>query len=133
MRGVFQSVRRDHEDRMRRNIFLTDVFMNVADVLDRSAERVDQGGAAGWDIVLLCHFPDLLQRDAVIEDVAALIEEHRGYEAVPFLLALLFDHGIESADRILLQAVHRPAAVQDKYQFCKFFVHLVSSFCLSAP
>ena len=47
---IFHSIRRDDEQGVRRNIFLSRIPVDVTDVVDRAADRIQQGGAAS-DII----------------------------------------------------------------------------------
>ena len=47
---IFHSIRRDDEQGVRRNIFLSRIPVDVTDVVDRAADRIQQGGAAA-DII----------------------------------------------------------------------------------
>ena len=47
---IFHSIRRDDEQGVRRNIFLSRIPVDVTDVVDCAADRIQQGGAAA-DII----------------------------------------------------------------------------------
>ena len=38
---------------------------------------------------------------------------------------LFVDHGVETADGIILQTSHRAAAVQDEYELCQILLHKI--------
>lgn len=48
---IFHSIRRDNKQGMRRNIFLPRILVDVADVVDRASNRIQQGGAAAHAIL----------------------------------------------------------------------------------
>ena len=50
MARVFHSIRCDDEQGVRRNIFLSRILVDVADVVNRASNRIQQGGAAA-DII----------------------------------------------------------------------------------
>ena len=56
------------------------------------------------------------------------IEEHCSDKTFPVNLLLLFDHAVESADRVALQPAHGTAAVQNKYEFGNVVFHEKISF-----
>ena len=66
------------------------------------------------------NFPN---RDTVMEYFRPVIKENGGDKGLTRLPLLLFQHGVEAPDSILLQPLHRAAAVQDKHQFCQIFSH----------
>ena len=92
-------------------------------VMDGSADRVQQSGAAADLILLIRHRLDLFQRDPVIKDPAAVGKQDCGDQNRSFPLLLLFQHGVEAADGIALKTCHGAAAIQDEYEFCQIAVH----------
>lgn len=48
---IFHSIRRDDEQGVRRNIFLSRILVDVADVVDCASNRIQQGGAAAHTIL----------------------------------------------------------------------------------
>ena len=50
-------------------------------------------------------------------------KQHGGDQRLAFLLFLLFDHAVEAADRIRLQAGHGAALVKDEDHLCQVLFH----------
>ena len=110
---ILQAVGRDHEDRLLRPVLLPGVLMDIADVADRTADRIQQRGAAAHIVLFFSHLRHLLQRNSVIQHLTRVIEKHGGYQHLPFGLKLLPEHAVVAADGVALQAAHRAAPVQD--------------------
>ena len=58
-----------------------------------------------------------------MEHFRPVIKEDCGDKCLARLPLLLFQHGIEAANSILLKPLHGAATVQDKHQFCQIFFH----------
>ena len=97
--------------------------MDVADMVDGSADGIQQGGAAPDIVLLFRDGPDLLQGYPVVEHLGTVIEEDGRDKGLARLLLLLFDHGVEAANGVALQPLHRAAAVQDEHQFRQILLH----------
>ena len=108
---------------MLRHVLRPGVFVNVCDVADGPAQSVQQRGAAPDTVIPVCHGPDRLQLRPVMDDLAAVVEEHSGHEALALRLLLLFDQAVEASDGVSLQAAHGAAAVQDEYQLGDVVFH----------
>ena len=61
---IFHSIRRDDEQGVRRNIFLSRILVDVADVVDRTSNRIQQGGAAAHTILPIAPVRSFLNRFA---------------------------------------------------------------------
>lgn len=116
--GVFVTVGGDDEHRLFRHVLAAGVLVDVADVVDGPAHSVQQGRAAAGEILLLGHGRHLFQRQAVMNDHALVVEQHRGDQRLACFPLLLVNHGVEAADGVRLQPRHGAAAIQDKNQFC---------------
>ena len=103
---------------MLRHILRPRILMHISDVMNRPADRIQQRRASTHRVIPLRHRPDFLHIDAVIQDLAYTITQHRRNQRVPLGLFLLFNHGIKATDGVLLQPTHRPAPVQDKNDLC---------------
>lgn len=115
--GVFHAVCCDDEERFFGTIFVTGVFVDVADVMDGAADGVEKCGAAADEIIILgkrFYVPD---RNAIVDDIAAVVEENCGDKGFAVLLLLFFQHRVESSDGVLFKAAHGTAAVQNEYDF----------------
>ena len=97
--------------------------MDVADVVDGSADGVQQGGAAPDIVLLVGDGLNLFQRHPVVEHLGLIVEEDSGDVSLARLLFLLFEHGVEAADGVPLQPLHGAAAVQDEHQFRQILLH----------
>ena len=99
------------------------VLVDVADVVDRAADGIEQRRAAAHIVIPLRHRCDVLYRYAVVDDNALIVEEHCRDQRLARLIFLLCDHGVEPADGIRLQAGHRAAAVKDEYNLRQVLFH----------
>ena len=97
--------------------------MHVADVMHSRSYGVQKGGAATHAVLLIRHRLYLLDIHPVVNDFAAIGEQHRGEKSPTGFFLLLFHHCVETADGVVLEACHGSAAVQDEYYFCKIAVH----------
>ena len=75
--GVLHAVRGDHKQRVLRAILLTGVLVNVADVVNRAADGVQQRRAAARDILSFGQQLDPLDVDAVVNNLALVGKEYR--------------------------------------------------------
>ena len=87
---IFHSIRRDDEQGVRRNIFLPRILVNVADVVDRVSDRIQQGGAATHAILSISHGLDVSDIDAVKDHFAAIVKEDGGDQRFAGSFLLLF-------------------------------------------
>ena len=78
--GVLHAVRGDHKQRVLRAILLTGILVDVADVVNRAADGVQQRRAAARDILPFGQRLDPPDVDAVVDDLALVGEEHRRKE-----------------------------------------------------
>ena len=120
---VFHAVRRDHKQRMLRHVLLPRVFVNVSNMMNRAANRIQQGSAAADKIIPVRHRRNLLNRHAVVDHIAHVIKENGRNQRFTRLFLLLFNHGVKAADGIPLQPAHRAAAIQDKHNFRQILLH----------
>ena len=121
--GIFHTVCGDDEDGMLRPVLLPGVLVDVADVVDGTADGFDEGSAAAHVILPVRHRLNLPEIHPVMDDSAFVGKQNRGNQGFPFLLFLLFDHSVETSDSIRLQPGHRAAFVEDKDQFCQILFH----------
>ena len=91
--------------------------MNVADVLDRIANGVEERRAAAREVFAPRQRRDLPDGHAVVNDLYLVVEEHGGNEDVRAFFLLAAQHAVETADGVRFQARHRAAAVEDEYEF----------------
>ena len=83
--------------------------MDVSDVVDSSADGIQQGGAAPDIVLLVGDGPDFAHLHPVVEHFGPVIKEDGGDKCLALLLFLLFDHGVETADGVPLQPLHGTA------------------------
>ena len=74
--GVFHTVGRDDKERVLGYILGSCVLVDVADVVDRAADGIEQRRAAAHIVIPLCHRRDILHRYTVVDDNALIVEEH---------------------------------------------------------
>ena len=122
--GVFHSVGRDDEQRVFRHVLRPRVFVDVGDVVDRAADGVEQRRAAAHGVVVGRQRANVLHVHAVVNDLARAVKQHGRDKRRAVRLFLLFDHGVEAADRIRLQPRHGTAAVEEKDDLCQALFHV---------
>ena len=108
---------------MRRNIFLSRILVDVADVVDRASNRIQQGGAAAHAILAIRHGLDVSDIDAVMDHFADIVKEDSGDQRFAGSFLLLFNHGVEAADCVGLEPTHGTAAVKDKDDLSQILIH----------
>ena len=121
--GIFHTVGSDDEEGLLRPVFLPGVLVDVADVMDSPAHRIQQCGAAPDKVFLFRQRRNLLQGHPIVNHLNFVVEEHRGNQSLTRLPFLLFDHGVEAADGVRFQSCHGAAAVEDKYDFRQILFH----------
>ena len=99
--GVLHAVRGDHEQRVLRAILLTGILVDVADVVNRAADGVQQRRAAARDILPFGQRLDPPDVDAVVDDLALVGEEHRRNKRFALSSLLPRNHRIKAANRVL--------------------------------
>ena len=117
MAGVLHAVGGDDEQRLFRPVLFAGVLVDVADMVDGAAHGVKQSRAAAHEILLPGQLLHLVQRNAIVDHLADVVEKHRRDKRLARLLLLLLHHRVEPADGVRLQAFHRTAAVQDEHDF----------------
>ena len=113
---------------MLRAILLAGVLVNVADVVNRAADGVQQRRAAARDILPIGQRLDPPDVDAVVDDLALVGKEYRRNKRVALSGLLLRNHRVEAADRVLFQPRHGTAAVQNENQLRQILFHGCCSF-----
>ena len=88
-----------------------------------AADGVQQGSATADTVLAVGHWLDLPEIHAVIDHFAVVAEQHCGEQRLARLLLLLFHHGVEAADGVVLQPGHGAAAVQNEDDFSQILVH----------
>ena len=120
---IFHSIRRDDEQGVRRNIFLSRILVDVADVVDCASNRIQQGGAAAHTILPISHGLDVSDINAVMDHFADIVKEDSGDQRFAGSFLLLFNHGVEAADCVGLKSTHGTAAVKDKDDLSQILIH----------
>ena len=98
--------------------------MNVADVVDRVSDRIQQGGAAAHTILPIRHGLDVSDINAVMDHFADIVKEDGGDQGFAGSFLLLFNHGVKAADRVGLEPTHGAAAVKDKDDLRQVLSHV---------
>src|SRR5699024_8539061 len=75
---ILHSVRGDNKQRMLRDILRSGVLMDIADVMDRTADGIQKSRAAPDGIVPVCHRLDVVDVHAVMDHLAHIVEEDCG-------------------------------------------------------
>ena len=97
--------------------------MDISNVMDRSADSVNQSRRTANRIVVFCQLVDFRKLHTVMKHLADMIKKNRGNITFAVLFALFLDQRIETADCVAFQARHRAASVKNKYQFCNVVFH----------
>ena len=113
--GVLHAVGGDNKKSALWHILGPGILMDVANMVDGSADGIQQGGAASDIVLLFCDGLHLAHLHPVVEHLGLIIEEDGGNKGLARLLLLLFDHGVEAADGVALQPLHGATAVQDEH------------------
>ena len=61
--------------------------------------------------------------DAVMDHFADIVKEDGGDQRFAGSFLLLFNHGVEAADRVGLKSTHGAAAVKDKDDLSQILIH----------
>ena len=121
--GIFHAVGGDDEYGVLGHILGRGILVDVSDVVDSSADGIQQGGAAPDIVLLVGDGPDFAHLHPVVEHFGPVIKEDGGDKCLALLLFLLFDHGVETADGVPLQPLHGTATVQDENKFRQILLH----------
>lgn len=82
--------------------------------MDPGSERVVQGSTSSRAEFFESHRPDAVQPNAVIENLAILIEKDDGdVDRARIFPLLLFDKLVEAVDRTLRVGLHRTAPIKN--------------------
>lgn len=100
--GILHAVSGDDEESVLRHIFRPGVLVDATDVMDSAADGVQQGGTATDVVLLFRDGPDIAYVYPVMEHLDLVIKENGGDESRSWLFLLLFDHGIEATDGVVL-------------------------------
>ena len=100
------------------------VLVDVRDVVNRPADRVEEGGAAPHVVLPVGHGSDLIEGHPVVQDLALVVEEDGGDEGFLPGLFLPVHHRVEAADRVGLESSHRPRSVQNVNDFRVVCAHV---------
>ena len=103
---------------MLRHVLTSCVLVYVSDVVDGSADGVDESGAASYGVVILGHFRDVRKSYSVVKHLAFVIEKHGGNVTLAILLLLLFNECVEAADGVTFKTCHGAASVKNEYKLC---------------
>ena len=128
--GILHAVGGDNKKSVFRHIHGPGILMDIADMVDSLADGIQQGGAAPNIVLFLRDRLDIAHLHPVMEHLGLVVEENSGDKGLAGLLLLLFDHGVEAADGVVLQPLHGAAAVQNEYQFLKFFFIKIPLCCV---
>lgn len=128
--GVLHAVGGDNEKGVLWHILGPSILMDVADMVDGPADGIQQGGAAPDIVLFLRDRIDIAHLHPVMEHLGPVIEEDGGDKGLARLLLLFFNHGVESADGVVLQPLHGTAAVQDEHQFRQILLHKKSPYAV---
>ena len=112
--GIFHAIGGDDEQGLIRHILAPSIFMDVADVMNRTADCIQESRTAPDIVFFVCHGRDVLQRQSIVDDLAFIVKQHSGDHSIAGFFSLLFNQRIKTADSVLLQPSHRAAPVKDK-------------------
>ena len=121
--GIFHAIGGDDTKGMLRHILRPGILVNVSDVVDGSADGIQQRGAAPDIVFLSGNRFDLACLYPIMEHLGPVVEENGRDKGLTGFPLPLFQHGIEATDGVALQSLHRAATVQDEYQFSQILFH----------
>ena len=98
-------------------------------LVDRTSHSIQKRRHAAGRIILIRHFADILEFPPVIKHLILIIKKNGRHMGVYVQFLFLFNHGIETANRITGQVAHGTAFIKDKdhfhmgrfYFLCRFF------------
>lgn len=105
----------DDEQGMLRDILGSCILVDVPDMMDRSTDGIQKGGATSYGIISVGHRLDALDINAIMNNLAGVVEENSRDESFALSFFLLLDHGVEASDSVCLKPTHRAAAVKNEY------------------
>ena len=73
--GIFHAVGCDDKDGLLRDILIPGVFVYIPDVVDRTADCVQEGGAAADVVLTICHGFYFLESHPVVDDFLPVVKE----------------------------------------------------------
>ena len=123
--GVLHTISCDHEHRVLWHIIFAHNGMYMADMLNGAAHSVQQSSHTAYIIILAGHWCDFLNISTIMKCLHFAIKQDSSYHCLTGLLFLLFNHRIEAANGIRLQARHGTATIQNKNQFSCILFHFV--------
>ena len=121
---ILHAIRCDDEQCVFRDIFISCVLVDIPNVMNRSADSIQKGGAAANGIVLVGHRLDPLNRYAVMNNLAHVVKEDGRDQCLTILFFLLFNHGVEASDGVCFQPAHRAAAIKNEYDLRQVLSHV---------
>ena len=98
--------RRDDEECLLRNVFGSCVLVDVADVVDGAADRVEERCGTSYIVFLFGDVFYLVERNPVVKDFRLSVEKNCRYECLALFSFLLVDHGVVASDRVGLKSCH---------------------------
>ena len=97
--------------------------MDIADVMDRTADGIQKSSAAPGGIVPVGHRLNIPDVYPVVNYLAHIIEKDSRDKSFAVCFLLLLDHGVKTADGVCLKAAHGAAAVKDENDLCQILSH----------
>jgi len=101
----------DDKNGLVRTLFFRHRFSRLFDVVNRSADSVQKRCATPYIILLLCQGFYLIQWNPVVQYLCSVIKQDCRDNRLSLFFFLLFQHGVEPANRVFLQTAHRTASV----------------------
>ena len=104
--GVFKSICSDDKHSVFRDIFGTSILVDVSNMLNCSADSINECSASSNIILFVSHRFNVGEFDSVVNDLVHIVKEHGGNITVAVLLPLLLNQRIESANGVTLKPSH---------------------------
>jgi len=82
------------------------LLLNIGDLANAKRYSVIKSRAAADEVILLGQRRDILEIDAVVEDLEEVVEKNGGHASFPVDLLLVADGRVESPDGVAFQAAH---------------------------
>ena len=122
--GIFHAVGSDDKQYFICTVLRCGMLLDIGNFPDGASNGIQQGSTAP-DIIFMfrnrCHGVDI---QPVMQQFIFIIKQNGGNPDISRFLFLFFQHGIVSADGILLQTSHGAAAVEQENKLCLIGFHM---------
>ena len=122
-RGIFLAIGEDGNDDAGGSLLFGEIGEALAEFVDATADGIEQGGAAAWDVAGGVEREDLGEREGEVGCLVLIIEEDEGEAGGIWLGGLLAEEAVKACDGGGGHGLHGAGAVQDEEDFSVFRGH----------